>query len=59
MDRTEASDAFNAGSIPVGCTLSYAILYHRKFYDVKYAPCGREFGFNLKGWLLFWIRNSS
>ena len=24
MDRTEASDAFNAGSIPVGCTLHHS-----------------------------------
>lgn len=27
MDRTEASDAFNAGSIPVGC-----ILHHSDFF---------------------------
>ena len=27
MDRTKASDAFNAGSIPVGC-----ILHHPEFF---------------------------
>ena len=36
MDRTEASDAFNAGSIPVGCiytTLIWLLLYGVK--DMK------------------------
>ena len=30
MDRTKASDAFNAGSIPVGCILISANLFQRK-----------------------------
>ncbi len=32
MDRTEASDAFNAGSIPVGCTL-YITLFMRNIFE--------------------------
>ena len=37
MDRTEASDAFNAGSIPVGCILHHLTIVEdfieRLFYD--------------------------
>lgn len=30
MDRTEASDAFNAGSIPVGCILVSNVYRYNK-----------------------------
>ncbi len=39
MDRTEASDAFDAGSIPVGCIFDAIISLHQKnttlFYCIK------------------------
>ena len=35
MDRTKASDAFNAGSIPVGCILHHPVLYKVKRANLK------------------------
>ena len=34
MDRTKASDAFNAGSIPVGCTVHHLVFF-RNFCRVR------------------------
>ena len=39
-DRTKASDAFNAGSIPVGCILHHPVLYKVKKANFKRAACG-------------------
>ena len=46
MDRTEASDAFNAGSIPVGCIYITLVLFYRKVYvygEKVCAHCERFF----------------
>ena len=49
MDRTEASDAFNAGSIPVGCILHHPTVVHEFIERLSYVKRKNEADGGLSG----------